>query len=432
MQPEAIILLASTTLFLSYISSLIYSKTRVPDILVLIGFGVLVGPVLDLVKKDLFVELAPLMSVLALSIILFEAGINVDILTLLQTMAKSTILSTTSIISVVMAVGLVLNFFMPQEFTLRQAMLLGAMIGGTSTVSVFGILSGLDRSVGDLSSTRVLLTMESVISDPVCIISSITLIRMIMLPGVSLSEGLKGIFSVFTFSSLFGLGLGLVWAKTLDRLRGRPFNYMITIAVLIVSYIASESVIGEGGGAMTALTFGLAITNYRYIVRRLGGDSKVMIDRQRLREFHEEVTFFIKSFFFVYIGLIVSLSVDYALIGMGVVLLIMALRFIDVEFVGRLLAFTREEKALSQVVYASGLPAFVMSQLPMVFDPDGRYFVDAGIYPDLCMPIVVGTVIYSALAGPLIAKRLLKPPQEPMKKGARDEKNVNPPSHPSA
>jgi cell volume regulation protein A len=404
---NSLVMLISATLLLSFISSLVYSRTKIPDIIWLIGFGILVGPVLELFEKNLFLELAPLMSTVALAVILVDAGINVDIVTLLETMLKSTILSIISIFGAIISVGYALHYFMPQSFTLLQAMLLGAMIGGTSTVSVFGILRSLENVVKDLSSTEVLLTMESIISDPLCIVLSITIIQMIMLPGVSLSGSLRDIFSIFSLSSLLGFAIGLVWTNMLDRLRRRPFVYMITLAILFPSYITAELLIGEGGGAMTALTLGLTITNYRYIAKRLGLESKVMIDRQRLREFHEEITFLIKSFFFVYIGLVVSLSLHYFLIGLAIVALIMAVRYMVATGIGNLLLFSKEERVLSQVVYASGLPAFVMSQLPMIFDPTRTHFINPDIYPNLCMPIVLGTVLYSAILGPLIAKRRL-------------------------
>jgi cell volume regulation protein A len=386
------------------------------------GFGLLVGPVLGLFGKDLFLEMAPLMSVLALSIILFEAGINVDIVILLESMAKATFLSVSSILTVILVVGFSLNFFMPQNFTLLEAMLLGSMIGGTSTVSVYGIMASLKDRSEDLSNTKVLLTMESIISDPVCIIASITLIKMIMLPNVSISESLRDIFSIFSLSSILGLVIGLFWGRILNSLRGKPLTYMITLAVLLPSYIISESIIGEGGGAMTTLCFGLAISNYKYIAEKIGIKSKIRIDKQRLREFHEEITFFIKSFFFVYIGLVVSLSWDFYLIGFGIVFLIMLIRVIIVQSISGVLKFSREEKILSEVVYASGLPAFVMSQLPMIFDPQGNYFVNPSIYPNLCMPIVLGTVIYSGILGPYMIKRTLKTETEEKREMDKTEK----------
>jgi cell volume regulation protein A len=408
MDPENLIILVCVTLLLSYLSSLIYARTRVPDILWLIGFGLAVGPVFHLFDKELFLELAPMMSILALSITLFEAGINMDITMLLDYMGRAMMLSASSLLSVIIVVGFTINWLLPNDFTLLQAMFLGAMVGGTSTVTVYGILTGLQRSVKDIGASRVLLTLESIVSTPLCIIASITLIKMVMLRDVSLMDSVKDIFGTFIFSAGFGLGIGLLWAKVLNKLRNRPFTYMITIAVLLPIYILSEHWIGEGGGAMTALAFGLAITNYRFISEKLGDSSKVLVDKQKLREFHEEITFFIKSFFFVYIGLIVNLSLKYTFIGMGVALLLMVIRFILVPGLSRIIPFNVDEKIMSQFVFAMGLPTFVMSQLPVIYDPLGRFFSNPSIYPDLCMPIVLGTVIYGALVAPMAVTQGLR------------------------
>ena len=62
------------------------------------------------------------------------------------------------------------------------------------------------------------------------------------------------------------------------------------------------------------------------------------------------------------------------------------------------------------MVYASGLPAFVMSQLPVLYDPTGKYFLTPGLYPDICMPIVLGTILYSGLLGPWMIKKDLEKP----------------------
>ena len=407
MHVENLIILVSLTILVSYLSGLIYSKTRIPDVIWLMGFGVLMGPVLGYVDKGLFNQLAPLMSVIALSIILFEAGINVDIVMLLGSMGKAMVLSVASIMGSILLIGILTAYFLVPELSFLQGMLLGAMVGGTSTVAVYGILSSIGNTLPNLDSTRVLLTMESIVSDPVCIISSITLIKMILQPEFTIRDTVKDLLTTFMLSSAMGLAVGVVWAKVLDRLRTRQYTYMITLAVLLPTYIMSERWVGEGGGAVTALTFGLAVTNYRYIMERLGRGDRVLIDKKRLREFHEEVAFFVKSFFFVYIGVVVSLSVRYAFIGFGLVILQIAMRYVIVAALSGPFSFTREERVLSQVVYASGLPAFVMSQLPQIFDPSRTHFVDPQIYPDLCMPIVLGTILFSGLLGPALARRAL-------------------------
>ena len=405
---DNLLLLISSTLLLSYVSGLFYSKTKIPDIVWLLGFGILLGPVLGYFDNDLFLTLSPLMSTVALSIILFDAGINLDITTLIKAMSKATVLSISTILSVILAVGYALHFFMPSSFTLLEGMLLGAMIGGTSTIAVVGVLDGLRNILPNIEDTRLILMMESVISDPICIIASITLIRMIMMPGVTIMDSFKEIIYTFTLSSVLGLALGQMWAEVLNKLRGRSLNYIMTLAILFPTYILAERIIGAGGGPMAALTFGLMITNSRYIVRKFGVTRNLHIDTQRLREFHEEITYFIKAFFFVYVGIIVTISREYLTIGLGVLSLILIVRYIVVDIVGKGLSFSKQEKILSISIYASGLPAFVMSQLPMIFDPDKQYFLNPEIYPNLVMPIVLGTVLFAAISAPTLASRMLK------------------------
>ena len=407
-EADQLLLLVSSTLIISYVSTYFYSKTKIPDILWVLAFGVVLGPVLGYFDKDMFLSISPLMSTLALSIILFEAGLTLDIAQLMKSISKATILSISTILTVIAVLGYALPTLYPTQFNVLEGMLLGAMIGGTSTVAVFSILSELDSILPDIDSTRVILLMESVISDPICIISSITLIRMIMLPEVSLQESMMNILMTFILSSLLGLAMGQMWSEMLDKLRGSRFTYIMTLALLWPTYIIAEHVIGEGGGPMAALCFGLMINNYGYITHKIGVDRNLKIDKEKLKEFHEEITFFIKSFFFVYVGLIVSLSVEFAIMG-GVVLgLIFLVRFTIVLTVGSAVNFNKQEKVLSMLIYASGLPAFVMSQLPLVFDPERVFFTNPEIYPNMVMPIVLGTVLFAALTAPNLAKRLLK------------------------
>lgn len=406
-EANSILILVSSTLFLGWVSGLFYSRTKIPDIIWLLAFGILLGPVLNFFDSELFISLSPLMSIVALNIILFDAGINVDIKTIMQTMAKSVLLSITTFIITVVTVGFVLSILMPEDFNLMQAMLFGTMVGGTSTVTVLGIIGGLERLIRDLGNVKVILMMESVISDPLCIVTAMTFIRMIMLPGVSIQDALKNIMFTFAISSIIGFVVGLVWAQVLDLLHKRPFNYIMTIATLFPTYIFAESVAGHGAGPVSALTFGLALTNYQYIAGKLGIERRVRVEKRKLREFHEEITFLIKSFFFVFIGLIVALSQEFMIYGLVIVVLLAVIRYVAVTIVSRSLKFTSTESILTKLIFANGLPALVMSQLPALQDPERLFFQSPESYTNLCFPIVIGTVIFGALIGPMIAKSRL-------------------------
>ncbi|MCD6444753.1 cation:proton antiporter [Candidatus Bathyarchaeota archaeon] len=407
-----ILILVSSTIFLSYVSGIFYSKTKIPDIIWVLGLGILLGPVLGFFEKESFLALSPLMSVVALCIILFDTGINMDLVVLVRSMVKSIGLFLATFVGNILLTGFYLTIVMPEEFNILQAMLLGAMTGGTSTVAIYAVVDGIEKLMPKVESARAILLMESIISDPVCIIVSIAFIRVIKGLELSLLETLAGIVYILVISFLFGFTVGLIWILSLRKLRERRFNYILTVAAIFPIYFMAEQYIGEGGGAVAVMAFGLAMANFKYIMERFGlaGDVSVVIlslDKDRIRQFHEEITFFIKSFFFVYIGLIVELSAKYMLVGLGIVALSAVLRYGVATAVGRLLKFSKEELVLSRFIFANGLPALVMSQLPMIFDPARQFFPHPEIYPDLCMPVVLGTVLYGALVGPLVAKRRL-------------------------
>jgi cell volume regulation protein A len=405
--PDTFLLLVSSTLFLCYVSGLFYTKTRIPDILWLLGFGILLGPVLGVFEKDSFVSLSPLMGVVAICIITFDSGISLDMKTLQKTFFKSITLTLATFFAIVAAVGYSVSFLMPTRFSLREGMLLGTMVAGISTVAVISLMTGLRRLIPNMESARALLMLESTLCDPIRMVAAITIIRTIMLPSVSIMDSAKDIVYTFVMGSLIGLALSLVWAEVLDRLRGQPFNYMMTMAALFPTYLLGERM-GDGGGTMAAFVFGLVLANYSHFAKALNVKRSLRPDKGRIIEFNEEIVFLLKSYYFVYIGLIVTISREYLLIGFGIVAILLAVRYLVASGVGRLMGFSQEERIISRVVFALGTSTLVMSQLPSIFDPEMNHIVNPGIYTDLCFPIVLGTVVFAAIVSPIIARRQLK------------------------
>jgi len=397
----------SSTLFLSYVSGLFYSKTKIPDVVWLLLFGYLLGPVLNFFNKDLFLTLFPLIILITVAIFSFDTGINVDISAVIGSLHKSIILIITTLTAMVVIIGFSLQILMPGRFSLLEGMLLGAMVGGLGGISVSGILDRLSSVIPSAREDGLVINLESTISDPIRLVACLTLIKIITLQGALFEDGVKDIIFTFVMSTLLGSVGGLIWAEVLSMLRGRPFNYIMTVATLFPVYIMSEEVIGPGGGPIAALAFGLAITNYGYVTRRLGLKRTARVDKRRIREFNQEITFLIKAFFFVYLGLIVSFSLWYAVVGLGIISLMLITRYSVATGVSKLLMFTDGEKVFSRVVYMQGASALILAQLPIVFDPERLSFKAPEIFGDLCFPIIIGTVIFVSVLGPLIARRQL-------------------------
>lgn len=394
-------ILISLTLFLAYISGMLYTKTGVPDNIWLIGFGILLGPITHLFNFALLSELIPFVVLMALNLLMFEAGLNVDLKTFRESMRKSGYLGLVTYIFTIFVVGNVLFYFMPHTFTLTEGLLFGAMIGGTSTSTVLSLLGCIGLSGNDLGECKLFLVLESIFTDSLSIVTTMTLLRILQMPEVHLSEGFKDIVFVLMVGSLVGFCIGILWVQMLDFARNRPFNYIMTLAILFVCYFVGEQMGGPGTGAMSGLVFGVTMTNYPLLARRFNLKENVRVERRRLRAFHEEITFLIKSFMFFFVGLQINLSIPLFAIGIGLAALIGLTRFLSVSVTTYFTELSNMEVKVARLEFSNGLTALVLAQLPYLVE-GASLFTDTGIYLDLIVPIVITTALFSSLVGPLI------------------------------
>ncbi|MGW8178529.1 MAG: cation:proton antiporter domain-containing protein, partial [bacterium] len=354
----------------------------------------------------------PMLVLMALNLLMFEAGLNVDLKTFRESMEKSGYLGLITFTLTTLIVGYGLYYLLPSLFTLTEGLLFGAMIGGTSTSTVLSILGCISMSNNDAGQCRLFLVLESILTDSVSIVTAMNLIRLIGMPSVLISSGLKDIVFVFTMASLIGFGIGVAWVLLLDLARNRPFNYIMTIAVLFFSYILAEQIGGPGAGALAALVFGITMTNYPLFAKRLRLKENVRVERRRLRGFHEEITFLIKSFLFLFVGLQIKLNLSYFAFGFGIAVTIGAIRFISVYLTNFFIPLSDVEVKASRLEFSNGLTAIVLAQLPMLVD--SSHFTDPSIFSALVTPTVITTALLGSLLGPIIFKgKLLDVPIEP-------------------
>ncbi len=411
MDANVVVILISLALFLAYISGIIYTFTGIPDTVWLLAFGYLFGPTLQLFNPAALKPSTPLLVVMALNLLMFEAGLSVDFKTFKETMIKSSYLGVTTFTITTLGLGYLLHYSVPYVFTLSEAFFFGAMIAGTSSSTVLGIIGSIQRVRDEAGGARRLLVLESIVTDSLSVVTAMTLLRFIQNPGVPLNDAVNDIVYVFTVSVLIGFGVGVVWVRLLDLVRNRPFNYIMTLAVLFISYILSEGVGGPGAGPLTALAFGVTMTNYPLLAKRFGLRENVRVERRRLRSFHEEITFLVKSFLFIFVGLEVQLSPEYLIMGLALSATIGVIRVLSVNVVGGFIELTDDEAAVSRLVFSNGLTALVISQLPLMVDAAGGSFMNPGVFTNLAVPIVVVSSLFGSLIGPFIIRRGMKPPE---------------------
>lgn len=132
-----IMILISLTLFLAYISGILYTVTGVPDRVRLIGLGVIFGPILNIFNPETLRPITPILVVMALNLLMFEAGLAFDFNTFRENMRKSSFLG----LITTTTIGYGLHLAIPHIFELSHSLLFGAMLAGTSSSIVPNIIS---------------------------------------------------------------------------------------------------------------------------------------------------------------------------------------------------------------------------------------------------------------------------------------------------
>ena len=412
MDANIVVILISLTLFLAYLSGILFTLTRVPDMVWMISFGIMLGPVLGLFEADAIADLIPFVVVMALNLLMFEAGLNVDLKTFKESLEKSGYLGVITFTMTVFVVGNLLHYLLPSTFTITEGLLFGAMIGGTSTATVISILGCIGMTSRDAGECRLFLVLESIVTDSLSIVTTMTLIRLIQMPDIPLTEGFKDIVFVFSVASLVGFALGVLWVQILDVARNRPFNYIMTIAVLSMSYIIGEQMGGPGAGALSGLVFGLTMTNYPLLAARFNLKQNVRVEKRRLRAFYEEITFLIKSLLFLFVGLQFSITPAYIALGIGLASVIGVVRYAAVTLTKLFVPLNQVEVKVSRLGFSNGLTALVLAQLPLLVE-GSHLFTDNGIFANLIAPVVITTALFGAIAGPVLFKERPEPELKP-------------------
>lgn len=83
---------------MGFLGSLSFEKTKVPDVLILLGIGVLLGPVFRVVSPEGLAHFAEYFGSLALMIILFEGGMDMDIDKLIKELGTAFLLVSISFV----------------------------------------------------------------------------------------------------------------------------------------------------------------------------------------------------------------------------------------------------------------------------------------------------------------------------------------------
>lgn len=289
-------------LVLAFVANRLVRRTGVPDVLVLMATGVALGPLFHLVDPTKFAGVTHGFGTLALILILFEAGLELDLWQTLRHFPGGFLLAILSYVFTVALVATVAHETL--ALPLRPALVVGAVLGGVSSSVTLPVLQHLQLR----PNVRTTLMVEASLAD---ILSVLAVAVLLGLPtgGAGVFAGLvQGFFMELGISLVLGIVAGIGWSFLLPALSDQRFWQVLTFGAVLVLYAVTAA---AGGGPLFAVViFGLTLTNIPEARKRIeftapgraGGPAEPHVS---LLAFHAELSFLVRTFFFVLIGVVV-------------------------------------------------------------------------------------------------------------------------------
>ena len=337
------------------LSSYLFRKTGLPDMLFLIFLGLIFGPVLKLIKYEDIVGIAPYISVIALIIILFDGGISLNLRKIFLESPRAILLALLNFFMSVFVTAIFAKYVIGLSFV--YGILLGSMIGGASSIIVISLVSR--ARISEKSST--ILVLESTLTDVLCIIAVLTILNFIVNPQLNFETIMRDVANRFSTGIAVGFFAGVAWLAILTRIKKAPYSYMLTLAMIFLSYILSEGL--GGSGALSCLLFGIVLGN-ESIFLKIFKSKHISAFDYALKKIETEIAFLIRTFFFVYIGLIAWIgNLSMIIYGLILSLLLFLVRGVAVNIATAKSSMGSERRVMRAMV-ARGIAAVVLSLLP--------------------------------------------------------------------
>jgi potassium/hydrogen antiporter len=353
------ILVIGLFVFAAYLFKGIFSRTGIPDVLLLMLCGIFIGPVMGWASAAQFGQAGSVLATMALVIILFEGGVDLDLNSLkpsLSATMKLTLATFGATVGIVTGAGMWMA-----DLAWMPALMLGMILGGTSSAVVIPLVQGLNVQ----GKARTVLILESAVTDVLCIVGLFVLLDAVKHGGISASHTVLALTETIFIAFAIGAIAAFVWLFLLRAARKLPHGSFASAAMCFIVYGCTELL--EFSGAIAALCFGLFLANGRRFAAATGWIRAGRLASFSTREqgFLHELIFVLKTFFFVFLGISMQLNnTSLFIVGGVIVFSVYALRHIITYFATDR-DTPREHVSLTAIMVPKGLAAAVLAGLPL-------------------------------------------------------------------
>jgi cell volume regulation protein A len=368
-------------LVLAFIANRLSRWTHVPDVIVLLATGILVGPVLHWIDPTRFANVAGGFRTLALILILFAAGLELDLRNAVRQFSSALVLA---LVSYAVTFGGITYFCMYALHMQRMpSLLVASALACMSGSIVLPVLEQLEMrpevkttliieaSFGDglgALGVGVLLDLAAggreLTSGPL----AAALSKIGFAPG-SREAIAGGVTALVLFKFVLALAVAIVagfaWTRLLPLISDKQFWQVLTFAAVLLLYSGTRAL---GASELFAvMAFGATLANLpgpRNTANDFGFRILPPDPSKQIHSFHSELAFLVRSFFFVLLGALVEFGGlrRQSLPSLGIVGVLFLARFLAVE-ISRIVwrGTTSTEREVAMLLIPRGLITAVLA-----------------------------------------------------------------------
>jgi Kef-type K+ transport system membrane component KefB len=324
-----IILALCIIVILSYIFDITSKYSKIPSVIFLISLGIgiqILGKSTG-VRIPNMQPLLPVIGTLGLILIIMEASMDLK----LEERKKRLIIKSISSAFILLAsFTTVFTYFLVEfyDFSIRDSLL------NSIPLSIISSSVAIPSALFLNSDEKDFIVYESSFSD----IFGIIIFDFILASTVSIGLGIIN----FAFNSLLTIIIALITSSILAILLHKiryHINYVIIMTAVVLVYIIAK--ISHLPALLLVLTFGLVLSNNKFLentpIKRVVDFVKFRNDLESFKTILVEITFIVRSFFFIIFGYYTKIeglfSFENLFVALVITLSIFALRFLFFKLV---------------------------------------------------------------------------------------------------
>lgn len=278
----------------------IAQKIRMPDIVLFLLAGILIGPqVTGVINVGTGTELNQLILIFGASYILFDGGASLHLQVLKNVWITLTLLATVGVLITALMIAPVAHYILGIPFI--AALLLGSTIAPTDPATLMPVF----KQVHIKPRVAQTVVSESALNDATGSIITVTILTLVTGgKHFSAMHALTQLFEQAGIGMLAGMVLGFVALFVIAHERFsflREYMPIVTLMVVIGAYLSAERL--EASGFMASFVAGIVLGN-----RKLFGYKITDQEEKRMEEYVATTSLIMRMFIFILLGSQVNFS----------------------------------------------------------------------------------------------------------------------------